>query len=306
MSENLAVEPAVQALPENNSAQAGTPENKPEDGGVQAAQSVEQGTGAATQPGLDVGEYMKNLPPEYKGIVEPVLKQWQSAYTKTRQEETKAMQDLKTQTDQRAQYAEAFEILKNNPQFQQWYHGQVNGAKAQPSDPKAEQTVPDQPEEITQEDIEAAQVDPKKWREVTARLAKSAAQEALSKADAKYGQLRMEMELDSIARENPDFWELDKAGVLQPFIHYYVDQLQRPPMEAYLAAKQSMAYLNNQAKAHARNMVQTQKTIVTEPPSATSSTPGVVFADDKDSALDKAISEALAGRFTEVRAKSRK
>jgi ATP-dependent Clp protease ATP-binding subunit ClpA len=287
------------ALALNNGTQVPTQTNMPETAPDAATQAPEQGTEAATQQKLDVRKYMESLPPQERALLEPVLKQWQADYTKTRQEETAALNQYK-------EYAQAFDILRNYKPFLQWYARQTNGQpQEEPEIETSQITTPPPPvaSEITVDELEQAQIDPKKMQSLIERTARNLAVEESQKVASQHAQLRTELELDAIARDNPDFWDLDKMGLLEPFLYYYVDLNGRPSIEAYMAAKKVMSELTQNAKNQALGIVQNQKKLVSEPPSSMNNTPGVIWAEKGVDPLTLALNEAMQGRQTEVRRK---
>lgn len=294
--------PDSAVMPNETIANAASVQSTPTDGQAQEANSQEavqsqgQGTEAATQETLDANKYLHSLPPEQRQLVEPVIKQWQAGYTKQRMKETSELKAIK-------QHADAFGILRSDPRFVKWYYDTVRAEQ----EGAQKQTEPQVSEDTTDEEIADAVVnaDAKKIREIITREASKIAGQESRKIQVQRYQDNLEHQMESLARENPDFDKLDSATDtgLAPYMYYFVDVEGKSPVEAYAAAKQFWNAAVKEAQSQIMAQTQKQKQFVTEPPSSLMNQSGIILADEKTDPLDLAIREALQGRHTEVRKK---
>jgi hypothetical protein len=226
---------------------------------------------------------LNSLSPESRTVVEPMLRIAKERFDKVR-ESNKGLTEKAT----------AWDKLVTDNDFRQWYTNKLNP----PPPPATRELEVHAPADrgITDEMLQEVSNDPIKYAQLLEKRVEQKYNTKLGQLEAGQRQLKMSAELDSLSRNHPDMWDLDKAGLLEPFLYYYTDLNKRPMAEAYQAAKKVSNFFLSKANEKAVGIVNNAKASVTETPSTskTEST-GVIYAKNSDEAMRMQISEFLPG-----------
>jgi hypothetical protein len=228
------------------------------------------------------------LAPESRAAVEPIIKS-------LRDKAKAVLEKTKGEYEPHRKKAEALDKLVQNQQFVAWYQQQINPKP--PAEPEKTELVE---KAVSVDEWAATQGEPAKVQELIARQARVEARQAMIPEvnKLKQGQQKLAMgwEMDQLFRDHPDANELDKSGMMEPFLYFNTDLNKQPMKQAYSAAKKAAEYWFNKGKQEGIGIVQKNKNSVTETPS-TSSVEGqtVVEVGSQDEALKMQIAEAMSG-----------
>ena len=178
----------------------------------------------------------------------------QGAYTKKTQE----VADFRKK-------GEVLDQLSAYEPFVKWYNQHRAGLDKTPERTQEPSKAPEQPKgsmaEMTQDELMEIQGNPKKFQEYVKSLALQASAPMVQEAQQKAEFVMNLNKVESFAREHPDFWDLDKKGLVEPLIEKY------PGMDLediYKLAK--FPFVEDEAVRKAHNIVQDKKVAVTEKP----------------------------------------
>ena len=180
--------------------------------------------------------------------------------------------------------AREFEMVRNDPAFQQWIMSR-------------NKTEPTKPFEITDEQFTAGLSDKAQFVKLIQEAAKHLVQNEigpkLQKTDQHFQVEAKKQELADVITKYPDFKELDKRGLIAPIVEKYNrNGINISFEDAYWAAKKH-TWNEDVAKA-ARGQVNDRKTASVEKPNnAPGAKRNVVKFDSREEAL-QAVAEALA------------
>ena len=247
---------------------------------------------AETQPtpvGTDGGESVKEEtffdPKDLSPELLAVYKNMQGAYTKKTQE----IADFKKK-------GEVLDQLGSYEPFVKWYNQHRAGLdKGLPDKTLVDKTEQEQPKgsmaEMTQEELMEIQGNPKKFQEYVKNLALQASAPMVREAQQKAEYVMNLNKVENFAREHPDFWDLDKKGLVEPLIEKY------PGMEledVYKLAK--FPFVEDEAVRKAHNIVQDKKVAVTEKPGQVMAGSSKVKVKSREEAMSLAWDFAQKGQ----------
>lgn len=233
--------------------------------------------------------YLSGIAAEHRPIVEPIYKKLKEDIAKDYEKKASEFAPLKEK-------ATALDQLVSDPRFQGWYRTNVLGYP-QPQQVQPQQQISPQDEmEFLRQELVANANDPIKYAETLGKINERTVGESLRALNQKTTEMELASEFDSLVRKHPDVWELDKAGMMEPYLYYYKDMRGLPMEQAYMQAKKAYDFFTKKSEAQALGMVQSKKNDVTEKPSTSSSNAQpVVYAHDKTDALRKQLIENLPG-----------
>ena len=192
-----------------------------------------------------------NLAPE----LQAAYKNMQAAYTKKTQE----IADVKKK-------AESLDELVKYEPFMNWYNQHRQGTDNQvlkQDTPKQEQIQAKPPEEMDPEVYASIIQDPKKFNEYVKKLALEAAGPIAMQAQQKAEMTMNLMKVEKFGQEHPEFWELDRKGLIEPLIDKYPGL----ELEDYFKLAR-YPFLEQDAIRKAHGVVQDKKNAVSEKPGA--------------------------------------
>lgn len=143
---------------------------------------------------------------------------------------------------------------------------------------------------ITQEEFEAAQLDPSKFMELSRRAAaielrkeKEALQPVINEIQQKQAFVEGQQMITEFAKQHTDFWELHDKGLIEPFVKLYgtLDA-------AYEKATQIAAGLKQEAKTEIQKTVQGKKAASSLTPASATQQVEVVYVRHQSEALPMA------------------
>jgi hypothetical protein len=158
---------------------------------------------------------------------------------------------------------------------------------------------------FSQEEFEAAQLDPKKFLDLTSRVAKNIVEAEKAQLSPIINQIDFnqkvaenERVINDFASKHKDFWQLYDTGALEPFVKEH-------GLEAgYNKAVELANKFQQQATQAAQARVQEKKASVSARPTNTQSIE-VMYVDKPEDVLPTAMRFAAEGKHVEVRVKSR-
>lgn len=215
------------------------------------------GTGETTAPETKPAEESFFDPTGLSPELQAAYKQMQGAFTKKMQGLSEAQKKAQSLDD----------LVAYEP-FLNWYNQHRAGTDKPSPKQEALRENPNKepakaPEEMDPEVYAQIIQDPKKFNQYVKQLAMETAGPEIQKAKqvAEYTQNLMKVE--KFGQEHPDFWELDRKGLMEPLIDKY------PGLELedyYKLAK--YPFLEDEAIRKAHGVVQDKKNAVTEKPGA--------------------------------------
>ena len=250
-----------------------------------------------------------NLDPAVRERVEPMVKNWQSQLN-----EWKTTQE--TRVKEIEEGAKAFDFLKNNQKFVNWYNKEVELERGGQQQPQAPAREPGQ--DLTQDQLQATYEDPVKWQALVQNEISQAEkarftpiinriEQRQQQQEEKQKQIDSSIEMEAMFRNHPDAYELDKTGLLEPFLYDLSDRQGKSMEIAYQAAKRAYDGVLSKANQKAAGIVQDTKQSVTQGPSTSNQDQGgVTFADSPEQALRMQVEATMEGRKVKVRVKPRK
>ena len=154
---------------------------------------------------------------------------------------------------------------------------------------------------FTQEEFEAAQLDPAKFMDLTSRVAKNIvdAEKAqiapvLDKLEFQQKVVENEKVINDFASKNKDFWQLYEAGILEPLI-------KEQGLEAgYAKAKQIAGKFQQSALQASQARVQEKKSSISAKPTSAQSME-VAYVDRPEDVLTTAMRFAAEGKHVKVK-----
>lgn len=191
----------------------------------------------------------KGLSPE----LQQAYKQMQADYTRKTQE----IADVRKK-------GETLDQLSKYQPFVDWYNKHRAGLDKEPEQTpaaKKEEPLAQALEELSPEKYAELFNNPKAFREYVQSVALNASAPYIQEAQQKAEFVMNLNKVESFAKEHPDFWELDKHGLIEPLITKY------PGMEledVYRLAK--FPFVEDEAVRKAHNIVQDKRVAVTEKP----------------------------------------
>lgn len=231
---------------------------------------------------------MATLSPESRTAAEGLLNDWKSKATKHLEETSKKYEPIQKK-------AEGLDRLAADPKFQAWYREQMNPTPVRTAPQPKEDPNAGKLTELWTELAANAQ-DPVKYGQTLQKIQQVTLEPQMNVLNQKSKEIELSMEFDQLSRKYPDLWDLDKAGLFEPFLYYYKDLNGRPMEEAYIQAKKVSEFFNKKSEAKALGMVEAKKASVTEGASTTSAeTQAIVYARDPQDALRKQIEENMQG-----------
>lgn len=197
------------------------------------------------------------VPPE----LQAAYKSMQAAFTK----KTQGLAEYKKK-------AESLDQLVGYDPFVQWYNKHLTGADKekveQPKAKPAESTAPKNPglfEDLSDEEYQLLMTDKGKMgKYLQAKIQEQAmnvAMPGIQQAQQKVQYMENLSKIERFAQEHPDFWELDKKGLIEPLIDRY------PGLELddiYKLAK--FPFVQQEAVQKAHQMVQMKQSATVEKP----------------------------------------
>jgi hypothetical protein len=157
---------------------------------------------------------------------------------------------------------------------------------------------------FSQEEFEAAQLDPNKFLELTQRVAKNIvdaekAQIAPLMNQLQFNQQVVENErvINDFASKNPDFWQLYDAKILEPFVKEHGLE------KGYAMAKEVAAKFEQQATQKSQARVNEKKGAITSKPTNTQSIE-VTYVDRPEDVLPTAMRYAAEGKHVKVKVRT--
>ncbi len=154
---------------------------------------------------------------------------------------------------------------------------------------------------FTPEEFEAAQLDPKKFLDLTSRVAKNIvdAEKAqiapvLNQIDFNQRVVENERVINEFSNQHKDFWQLYDAGILEPFVKELgLDQ-------GYAKAVEVASKFQQKATQEAQARVQEKKGSISAKPTNTQSIE-VTYVDKAEDVLPTAMRFAAEGKHVKVR-----
>ena len=228
-----------------------------------STQATDNGTGGQTTPSQpDASQQTtkedsffdaNSLAPE----LQAAYKNMQAAYTKKTQE----IADVRKK-------AESLDELVNYEPFMNWYNQHRQGtdkqAMKQDTPVKPQEQVPTQaPEEMDPEVYASIIQDPKKFKEYVSKLAMEAAGPMAAQAQQKAEMTMNLMKVEKFGQEHPEFWELDRKGLIEPLIEKYPGL----ELEDYFKLAR-YPFLEQDAIRKAHGIVNDKRNAVSEKPGA--------------------------------------
>ena len=218
----------------------------------------------------------KGLAPE----LQPAYKQMQAAFTK----KTQGIADFHKK-------AEALDQLVSYAPFVEWYNKQNNPEQPKKDSGSQEPVEPD----MSDDQFSNLVQNKDEFNKYVKGLAKKQAEEMYlpmaQKTQREVDYLKNLEKIKSFGQEHPDFWDLDKKGLVEPLIRKY------PQMDLddiYKLAKYSTVESEAVKKAH--NMVQAKKEAVVEQPGANVPASRKVKVKNRREAMMQAYEAAEKGQ----------
>ena len=254
---------------------SGTQEEQAAQEAAKAAQvaQAEKSTQASEETFFDPAQ----LPPE----LEATYKKMQAAFT----QKTQGLAESKKKV-------EAYDQLLAAPEFRRWFYEQTNPAPEKPEVQKEKE----QPPALSDEQLAEIATDPRKLvafveavvQDRLTRTVMPVAEGARLKAE----ELSLQRDIESFGNQVPDFWELDRQGLIDRALDRY------PGLsieDAYKIAK--FPTMSAEADKRAHGIVQSKKSAVVEKPGL-NSMPGSSKATFKTrgEAMDAVAEAFMAGR----------
>ena len=254
---------------ENNSNETQTaPETNTADTQQETTPATTQEEGVTTTSNEDSFFDSKTLPAELM----PAYKNMQASYTKKTQE----IADVRKKAD-------AFNQLSSYQPFLQWYDKHTKGETD--SNPDKESG------ELTDDEFSLLMSDKKLFTQYVSELAKQQALPVAEEAKRKALSLQREMEIKDFGKEYPDFWTLDKQGLIEPLMRKYPNA---DIEDVYKMANYD--FLEQQAIAKAHGIVQQKKAASVEKTGLPSTSSPVVKVKSREEAMSLAYDAAVAGK----------
>lgn len=246
---------------------------------------------------------LSTLAPEVRQSVEPIFKPLQEklATYEKEIESSKSYQEKATALDRLVQDAD----------FQRyWTARNSRPVPAQTQAPEQAPAMPYTPEEYQSAYDKALQGDLSaltnlQEKQVKAILSREVAP-AMDRLNQKTREVELSVELGDLLRDHPDARDLDKNGLLEPFLHYYTDKLGKPMEFSYQQARKAQEALMGALKAQAAKEVQDKRTSITETPGTITSDQGIQYLDTPEQVLRAQINAAVKGERVQYRVKPRK
>lgn len=229
----------------------------------------------------------KGLSPE----LEQAYKQMQAAFTKKTQDVASIRKK-----------AESLDQLVEYGPFKDWYGKHISGADKQ-APQRQEQPAPKQEskpepslfEELSDDEFQLMSADKAKLgKYLQAKIMEQASRAALPVAQAAQQKVQYLENLSTIERfgqEHPDFWDLDKQGLIEPL-------LDRHPglgiEEVYKLAK--FPFLQQEAVQKAHQLVNMKKAATVEKPGLGTPSAGKVKVKNREEAMALAMDYAMRGQ----------
>lgn len=236
------------------------------------------------------------LPPEARQVVDPVLKGF-------REKASQALQKERDNFKPHVEKATAWDKLVADKEFQRWWIERTNPRSSQHAQTQAP-TAPQQPPVSNEE--WAVAVEKANAGDTTALTAlqekimdahvKAKYAPVIDQLTLKQREMELSMELNELFTSHTDAKDMDKAGVLEPFLHYYTDKLGKPMEIAYQEAKKAWEQISSSAKKAALGMVQEKKAAVTETPSTTTQDESVIYVNDAREMLRSQLQANMRGQ----------
>lgn len=256
-----------------------------------------------------------SLTPEQRAALDPVFEEWK---TKAKTEMEKSSKTYEEKYKPHMEKAQALDQLVKDPRFVQWWNNVANAAAGPQGAAGAQPADFATPEEWQQAVGEAYSGDPKKMKDIQARMFSVMAtpvvqelrknQEELKKGQEEF---RTMQEMKDLFDRYPDAKDLDTIGrnaadpgdkslsLLEMCLNW-ADENNKPMAEGYQMAKRWADGLRVGAQQEAMGLVQGKKESVTSGPSTNKAGVPVVEVADADELMQKNM-EYLASKQTPPR-----
>lgn len=156
---------------------------------------------------------------------------------------------------------------------------------------------------FTEEEFQAAQLDPNKFLELTSKVAKDIVEKEKAQLTPMISQIQYnqqvaenEKKINDFASKNPDFWNLYEAKILEPFVAKFGLE------EGYKMAASIANNLKQDAVLKAQARVQEKKASISATPTS-SQTVEVLYVNNPNEVLPTQIRMAAEGKKVKVRYK---
>lgn len=261
-------------------------------------------TAPAAAPAAGGSDFdLSGIPEQVRPTVEPVFKQFTEKHQK---ELTQYKESMKPHQDK----AEALDKLLQEPWFQKaWYDSRSPQQPAAQTPPEARPPIVS-PEEWQTAYDKALSGDMGAMNSLTEKQLDSLVQQkyapVMQQIAQKQREIDLNMEMTDLFQKHPDAKELDKAGLLEPAMHLYVDKQKRSMEYAYQQAAKMKDYFTNKAKQELTAQAQEKKTAATETPASTTGDASIVFVDSPREALRQQLMAAAKGLKVQYRVRPKK
>jgi hypothetical protein len=249
---------------------------------------------------------LATLSPEQRQTIEPMIAQWKTKAQETIKGETDKVTKKYQGYDEAVKKAQAFDTLRGDQRFQQWYQqlSQGNPQQQQQAQTNILQAVGSSNEEYALAVQEAAGGDPTRMNHLNMKIQQAWAQPLVSRIADQYNRLQTQMDVDGLFKRHPDAEKFNsiiepKSGLslLEAAAQLIVDGKRGSWEDAYDFARKMYESARSESQQEALGMIQSKKDSVTEGASKqTKDSMTTIEVDSPERALKELVRAGMAGR----------